>query len=73
MSLKAVYVSQYELTIESQYPATGSGWYDVDSIANFSTSPYPVFTNNPPGLWSFSGWYDQNGTLVTNLEADRSL
>jgi hypothetical protein len=67
MSLEAVYVSQYELTLESQYPVTGSGWYDVDSIANFSTSPYPIFTNNPPGLWSFSGWYDQNGSLITNL------
>jgi len=66
-SLEAVYVSQYELTIESQYPVTGSGWYDVGSIANFSTSPYPIFTNNSLGLWSFGGWYDQNGTLKTTL------
>jgi len=64
-SLEAIYVSQYELTIESQHPVTGSGWYDVGSIANFSTPTYPIFANN--SVWSFSGWYDQNGTLITNL------
>ena len=66
-SLEAVYVSQYELSVESQYPVTGSGWYDVGSIANFSISSYPIFTNNSLGLLAFSGWYDQNGTLITNL------
>jgi len=64
-SLQAFYVLQYELTIESEYPATGAGWYDVGSVANFTASPYPVFTSNPVGLLSFSGWYLQNGTLIT--------
>ena len=67
VSLEAVYVSQYELRIESQYPVTGSGWYDAGSIANFTTSATPSFTNNSLGLWSFSGWYDQNGILITTL------
>lgn len=66
ISLEAIYVSQYELTIESQYPVTGSGWYDVGSIANFSISSYPIFTSNSLGLLLFSGWYDRNGILITH-------
>ena len=65
ISLEGIYVSQYELIIESQYPTAGGGWYDVGSIANFSTSHYPIYANN--SLWSFSGWYNQNGILITNL------
>jgi hypothetical protein len=59
---EAVYAKQYRLTLESpQVRASGDGWYDEGSSAEFLAS------TNPPmsgilgvvgGRWVFQGWYE---------------
>jgi len=59
-SLKAVWRQQYHLTVESRHgAATGEGWYDVGSVAEF-TAPQEA-TMEPPlgylgGKYVFAGW-----------------
>ena len=61
-----LWAQQYTLTIQSQFPASGNGTYDVSSIANFSTvSPQITTTNLRFHEWVFDGWYDENGNLIT--------
>ncbi|MCS7125529.1 MAG: hypothetical protein NZ929_01255 [Aigarchaeota archaeon] len=41
LNITANYVKQYYLTVESQYGAGGSGWYDEGSIAIVRVNPQP--------------------------------
>ena len=63
VSLEAVYVKQFKLTVVSPFPNRGERWYDQRSMANFSTNPVPKLANN--SLMIFDGWYNENGTLIT--------
>jgi len=64
MSLTAIYVQQYLLTINSNLPTSGAGWYDVEARVSFSTLPSPQPTNDTLGQWQFDGWYEE-GTVIT--------
>ncbi|MGO9645487.1 MAG: hypothetical protein ACLPY5_12145 [Candidatus Bathyarchaeia archaeon] len=68
-SIKAVYVTQYQLTLVSsimigsssfQYTSWGD-WYDSGSSANFTVS-------TPSIPMTFNGWYDESGNLVTTSQ-----
>jgi len=67
-TLRATYVTQYLLTIDSVVPLGGSGWYDQASTASF-TAPIstPIYSNLGilGGQRVFTGWYD-DGTYLTN-------
>jgi len=64
---RAVYVTQYELTIvSSQYSAGSQEWYDKGSTANYSV-------NNQFLPIIFVGWYDESGNLITNSTAGTIL
>jgi len=65
VSLKAVYVKQFKLTIDSPYPSSGEGWYDQNTTVTFSTNASPHLANNYLSVMTFDGWYDENGTLIT--------
>src|SRR5208337_2886431 len=64
MDLEAVYMTQFNLTIVSPLPTSGSGWYDAGSTAYYSVNNFPIGLDSS-GLWIFTGWYDQNGSFVT--------
>ena len=65
VSLEAVYVKQYKLSIISPFPSSGEGWYYQNSIANFSMNTSPQPTKYYLSFLLFDGWYDANGTLLT--------
>ncbi len=68
--LEAVYVKQYKLTLRSpQVNATGAGWYDDGSNANFSVlSSQPVngFLGVIGAKFQFKGWYENGELLMTS-------
>ncbi len=64
VTLQAVYVKQYKLTVVSPFPSSGEEWYNQSSIANYSTNNSPRLANNL-SLMMFDGWYDANGSLIT--------
>ena len=63
VTLQALYVNQFKLTIISPFPSSGEGWYNQNSSAKFSTNTSPRFTNNFFSLMMFDGWYT-NGSLI---------
>jgi hypothetical protein len=65
VSLEAVYVKQFKLTITSPFPSSGEAWYDQRSPANFFTNTTLRLANNSLSLMVFDGWYDENGKLIT--------
>jgi hypothetical protein len=65
MSLEAMYVTQYKLTIHSSFPVSGDGWYDQGTTAFFSTNVFPRVTED--SLRFFAGWSDRTGKVVTFL------
>ena len=69
VSVEAVYVTQNLLIIVvGGENATGSGWYDADTVATFSANQYEPITGLLGAMGarvSFQGWYE-NGQLITN-------
>jgi hypothetical protein len=68
-SVEATYVTQHLLTlVGAGENATGTGWYDADSVATFSTNQYQPIAG-PLGeigaKSTFQGWYE-NSQLVTS-------
>lgn len=66
-SLTASYVTQYPLTLTDP-SATGAGWYDQGSVAQFSipsSESAPGMLGILGGTQTFQGWYE-NGTLVSS-------
>ena len=66
VSLEAVYVKQFRLTIVSPFLNVGEGWYDEGSTAEISApSSQPVngFLGALGAKLQFAGWYD-NGHLT---------
>lgn len=68
--LEAIYVTQYRLNLVSpEANATGAGWYDTGSSAEFSV-PNTHYMNGILGLlggkWVFQGWYDGTSLLTSS-------
>ena len=66
-NLTATYVTQHSLTL-TEPSATGAGWYDQGSTAQFSapsSEPVPGILGILGGTQTLQGWYE-NGTLVTS-------
>lgn len=64
--LKANYVTQYQLKIESTVPVSGAGWYDQGINATISANasePMDGILGALGGRWEFQGWYE-NGRLI---------
>jgi hypothetical protein len=57
LNLRALYVTQFKLTLYSPWSTSGEGWYDQGSTASFSTTWIPFM---PLTLQ----WYDETGTSV---------
>ncbi len=67
-TLKATYVTQYLLAIDSVVPIKGSGWYDKGSTFSVSApAPGPIYPELwiVGGQWVFDGWF-KDGAYVTN-------
>ncbi len=60
-TLKATYVMQHWLSIDSLVPLNGSGWYDDESTVSFS-KPTSLPIRADLGIlgadWAFDGWYE---------------
>lgn len=68
-SVAAIYNYQFNLQIESQFGnATGAGWYDANSGANFSISPISPCGSDCRRV--FSGW---NGSGTGSYTGENSL
>lgn len=66
-SLTANYVTQYQLTLTSaQGNVTGSGWYDLGSVATFSAPP-----SSP--LWTFQGWYEGDRQVTSSINGSITM
>jgi len=67
-TLQASYVTQHLLSVQSELPAAGAGWYDAGSTAVVSvpseTVPMDGILGTLGGKWNFEGWYE-NGHLLT--------
>jgi uncharacterized repeat protein (TIGR02543 family) len=67
-TLKANYVTQYLLAIDSVIPLKASGWYDKGSTFSVSapaSSPIIAELWIVGGQWVFDGWY-KDGAYLTN-------
>jgi uncharacterized repeat protein (TIGR02543 family) len=67
-TLKATYVTQYLLVVDSVVPLKGSGWYDKGSTVPVSaptSSPIHAPLGILGGQWVFDGWY-KDGAPLTN-------
>ncbi len=67
-TLKATYVTQYLLAVDSVIPLKGSGWYDKGSTFSVSApAPSPIVAELwiLGGHWVFDGWY-KDGAYLTN-------
>jgi len=62
-NLQAIYVQQYELTVDSSFPSSGDGWYDQGTTVSYSTDARPRVTDSF-GVMIFVGWHDENGGMV---------
>jgi len=71
VDLKAIYDTQYLLTIASSRPVSGPGWYDQGTNAIFSVNstiePMDGMLGFLGGRWEFQGWYD-NEQLIAMSE-----
>ncbi len=65
LTLQAIYLPQYKLTIESDLPTNGEGWYDKGTVANVSTVSSPRFTSNF-NYQVFEGWYSNGKEISTS-------
>jgi hypothetical protein len=68
-TLKATYVKQHFLTIDSVVPLEGSGWYDEESVATFSAPasvPIHAELGTLGGQWDFDGWSKDEGYATTS-------
>jgi len=76
VTVEAIYVTQYRLTIIGQAPSTmGEGWYDTGYVATFSTAETEQMTGFLGflgGRQTFQGWYENN-TLVSNSTVDNLI
>lgn len=70
VDLKAIYVTQYLLTIASSRPVSGAGWYDQGTNATFSVNstiqPMDGMLGFLGGRWEFQGWYDYGQPIATS-------
>jgi hypothetical protein len=69
-NLTAVYVTQYTLTLTDP-EATGSGWYDQNSVAMISvpsSEPCQGILGAIGCINNFQGWYD-NGNLIASTNS----
>lgn len=70
-TIAATFVPQYLLTLNSPpVNATGAGWYDEDSSAQFSvpsSPPMPGLLGDIGAKMIFKGWYE-NGNLFTTAD-----
>jgi hypothetical protein len=67
-TLKAIYVMQHWLTIDSVVPLKGSGWYDEGSTVSLSAPtsiPIHAELGILGGQWVFDGWYE-DGVYLTS-------
>jgi hypothetical protein len=68
-TIAASFVPQYLLSLSSsQVNATGAGWYDDGSSAQFSVpslTPMPGFLGDIGARWVFKGWWTQNGNRIS--------
>lgn len=66
-AFEAVYTEQHKLTLESpQVHASGDGWYDEGSTAQFSApnnSTMMGVLGTLGGRWAFQGWYEARGLV----------
>jgi len=67
-TLKATYVTQYLLTIDSVVPVKGSGWYDKGSMVTVSAPASSV-----GGQWVFDGWYKDGGYLTNSRSSSIAI
>jgi hypothetical protein len=68
-TLKATYVTQHLLTIDSVVPMNGSGWYDEGSTVPFSKpTSIPIYADLGilGGQWAFDGWYENGVRFATS-------
>ena len=73
LTLRAAYVRQHLLKINSIFNASGSGWYDEGSLSTLSVPSLIGPMNGLLGLlggkWVFSGWYEGGRLLSTSSNA----
>ena len=82
-TIAATFVPQYLLTLDSEaVNATGAGWYDEGSSAEFavpSSIPMPGLLGDLGGKFDFKGWYEDGyrvtaGTVGSvNMSESRTL
>lgn len=71
-TLKAIYVTQHWLTIDSVVPLNGSGWYDEGSTVSFSkptSIPIHAGLGILGGQWAFDGWYEDGVHLTSSTSS----
>lgn len=71
-TLKAIYVMQHWLTVDSVVPLNGSGWYDEGSTLSLSTpSSIPIHAELGilGGQWAFDGWYEDGVYLASSTSS----
>jgi len=71
-TLKAIYVTQHWLTINSVVPMNGSAWYDEESTVSFS-KPTSILIHADLGIlggqWTFDGWYEDGVYLTSSTSS----
>ena len=68
ITLRAIYVTQYDLQVASPVTVTGTGWYDSGSTVYLSTSPIAPMggvLGVMGGEWVLQGWLE-DGAKVSN-------
>jgi hypothetical protein len=71
-TLKAIYVMQHWLTIDSVVPLNGSEWYDEGSTESFSepaSIPIHADLGILGGQWAFDGWYEDGAYLTSSTSS----
>ena len=73
-TIAASFVPQHLLSLSSSpVNATGAGWYDEGSSAQFSVPPLvpmPGLLGDIGARWVFKGWWNQNGNRITTANSD---
>lgn len=76
-TFEAVYIKQYSLTLESsQASATGAGWCDEGSSAQFSVPTTQAMSGVfgiLGGKWIFQGWYEEQKLVSTSSSASITM
>jgi len=72
-TIVASFVPQYLLSLNSSpVNATGAGWYDEGSSAQFSipsSVPMPGFLGDIGARWAFKGWWTENEIRITTANS----